>query len=151
MTLLDILKPEAIAEMKKHWPAGINFKNKTRFLGYTHDGVGGVSDVTLSIEMLDSNEWAATFRPMDKETIKAIGGLFESLGGRHPSVDEIHEKGFDHPCRETCSGWRQGYERGLFEARREISQLKDICKRFDSASKSKRTKSVTHFFGRHFK
>jgi len=24
----------------------------------------------------------------------------------------MKEKDFDHPCRDTCSGWKQGYERG---------------------------------------
>jgi hypothetical protein len=27
----------------------------------------------------------------------------------------ILEKGFDHPCKDTCSGWKQGFERGAFE------------------------------------
>jgi len=27
----------------------------------------------------------------------------------------------DHPCKDTCSGWKQGYERGL-----TISRLKEI-------------------------
>jgi hypothetical protein len=26
---------------------------------------------------------------------------------------------FDHPCRETCSGWKQGYERGLLARAKE--------------------------------
>lgn len=26
--------------------------------------------------------------------------------------DVLHKAGFDHPCRETCSGWQQGYDRG---------------------------------------
>lgn len=25
------------------------------------------------------------------------------------------EAGFDHPCKQTCSGWKQGYERGQYE------------------------------------
>lgn len=28
---------------------------------------------------------------------------------------KIMKQGFDHPCRDTCSGWRQGYERGIME------------------------------------
>lgn len=32
--------------------------------------------------------------------------------------DKIMEAGFDHPCRETCSGWVQGRERGIFDLRR---------------------------------
>ena len=30
-------------------------------------------------------------------------------------TDKIMEAGFDHPCRQTCSGWKQGYERGQYE------------------------------------
>lgn len=25
------------------------------------------------------------------------------------------EQDFDHPCKETCSGWKQGYEKGKAE------------------------------------
>lgn len=25
---------------------------------------------------------------------------------------KLQEAGFDHPCKQTCSGWQQGYERG---------------------------------------
>ncbi len=30
--------------------------------------------------------------------------------------DKILEAGFDHPCRQTCSGWEQGRQRGTFDA-----------------------------------
>jgi len=36
--------------------------------------------------------------------------------------DKIMAAGFDHPCRETCSGWAQGRERGLFEAKQDIER-----------------------------
>lgn len=29
--------------------------------------------------------------------------------------DALHKAGFDHPCRQTCSGWQQGYDRGYDE------------------------------------
>jgi hypothetical protein len=29
---------------------------------------------------------------------------------------KILAAGFDHPCKQTCSGWAQGRERGLFDA-----------------------------------
>lgn len=32
-------------------------------------------------------------------------------------VDNLMKNGFDHPCRGTCSGWQQGYERGQYEAK----------------------------------
>lgn len=33
-----------------------------------------------------------------------------------PAPDPLMAAGFDHPCKDTCSGWRQGYERGRYEA-----------------------------------
>ena len=33
-------------------------------------------------------------------------------------------KALDHPCRETCSGWKQGYEKGLAEKDKEIERLR---------------------------
>ena len=29
-------------------------------------------------------------------------------------------KGINHPCRDTCSGWKQGKERGIFEAKQLV-------------------------------
>ncbi len=37
--------------------------------------------------------------------------------------DPLFEAGFDHPCRGTCSGWQQGYERGQSDKEKE-HQLK---------------------------
>ena len=34
--------------------------------------------------------------------------------------DKIMEAGFDHPCRQTCSGWKQGFERGQMEANKKL-------------------------------
>jgi len=28
----------------------------------------------------------------------------------------------DHPCRDTCSGWKQGFERGRAEGIREAAE-----------------------------
>ena len=30
----------------------------------------------------------------------------------------------DHPCKQTCSGWKQGYERGMSQASMEVEALK---------------------------
>lgn len=30
------------------------------------------------------------------------------------------EMGFDHPCKDTCSGWQQGYDRGHLTARSQM-------------------------------
>jgi hypothetical protein len=32
---------------------------------------------------------------------------------------------FDHPCRETCSGWKQGYERARAEAAELVALLQE--------------------------
>lgn len=36
---------------------------------------------------------------------------------------KIMEKGFDHPCRQTCSGWQQGYNRGKLDAQKNSEGL----------------------------
>jgi hypothetical protein len=38
-------------------------------------------------------------------------------------------KDFDHPCRETCSGWRQGFEKGSESSKEEVQKLKWIISR----------------------
>jgi len=40
-------------------------------------------------------------------------------------ADRIVE--LDHPCKQTCSGWQQGFEAGLEEAAREIDCNKEAC------------------------
>lgn len=47
------------------------------------------------------------------------------------SDEKILEAGFDHPCRQTCSGWEQGRARGKYDTQpiiralaEEIDQLK---------------------------
>lgn len=39
--------------------------------------------------------------------------------------DTTLEAGFDHPCKDTCSGWKQGRERGLLERDQEIKMLRE--------------------------
>lgn len=36
---------------------------------------------------------------------------------------KVLENGFDHPCRKTCSGWTQGYDRGRFDFQEAIKRL----------------------------
>jgi peptidoglycan hydrolase CwlO-like protein len=38
---------------------------------------------------------------------------------------------FDHPCKETCSGWKQGYEKGLKKAEEQISELTEHVARLE--------------------
>lgn len=50
-----------------------------------------------------------------------INEINQSLADAHlisaDKHDAIMEAGFDHPCRETCSGWEQGRDRGMLEER----------------------------------
>jgi len=32
-----------------------------------------------------------------------------------PKKDQPRQPTFDHPCKGTCSGWQQGYDRGFSE------------------------------------
>lgn len=38
---------------------------------------------------------------------------------------------FSHPCKEACSGWKQGYEAGLTESRKENEALMELLERAD--------------------
>ena len=46
--------------------------------------------------------------------------------------DAVHTAGFDHPCRETCSGWQQGHDRGYDQAlalcEKENQKLRDLLR-----------------------
>lgn len=35
----------------------------------------------------------------------------------------------DHPCKQTCSGWQQGYDKGYSARDAEVKALRDIVKR----------------------
>lgn len=44
----------------------------------------------------------------------------------HPVTGEFDpalKAGLDHPCRETCSGWKQGRDRGLYDSQSRIVEL----------------------------
>lgn len=128
-------------EIREEWPGGINFKTKSRFAGFHHDGIGGIPDAVISIEMLESDQWAPRFVILDKEFTTALFGS---------GPFKAQESPFDHPCRQTCSGWIQGYERGRSESAREIEFLKKICRSFASASRNKHTKLIVESLGRHY-
>lgn len=42
------------------------------------------------------------------------GPALDSKSGSEGSIPS-KSANFDHPCRQTCSGWQQGYERGKLE------------------------------------
>ena len=41
---------------------------------------------------------------------------------RNTTDDKILAGGFDHPCRQTCSGWQQGFDRGQFDLKDKIEE-----------------------------
>lgn len=40
-------------------------------------------------------------------------------------TDPLFKAGFDHPCRQTCSGWKQGFERGEHDMRMSRDKMYD--------------------------
>lgn len=42
----------------------------------------------------------------------------------------------DHPCKNTCSGWMQGYERGLYECREMIKEVEEFKKEIESLKRT---------------
>lgn len=63
-------------------------------------------------------------------------------GDRDPKHEPIYEAGFDHPCKQTCSGWKQGFERGQFDLKEIVGQhavykiaLESIARNGDAPSK----------------
>lgn len=43
------------------------------------------------------------------------------------------KKEFDHPCKQTCSGWRQGFDRGLEQSAQRIEELEKLAKALEVA------------------
>jgi hypothetical protein len=41
----------------------------------------------------------------------------------------LDEQDFNHPCKGVCSGWKQGYEKGLGDYVAEISDLENFIKK----------------------
>lgn len=37
------------------------------------------------------------------------------------------KRGFDHPCRETCSGWKQGYDRAVYDHKKKLEKIAAMC------------------------
>lgn len=44
-------------------------------------------------------------------------------------TNKIHDAGFNHPCKDTCSGWKQGYDRGVSDSSKEIERLNKVITR----------------------
>lgn len=126
MTLFDAI--QKAADSAKEFPNGFDFTTKTKLLGISHAELGNVGKATISLEMITSDQWGISFQPMDKEFISALKGLFEHLGGRQPTQKEIDESAINHPCRESCSGWNMGFDRGRFESKLDIDFLLGQCK-----------------------
>lgn len=47
--------------------------------------------------------------------------------------DPLFERGFDHPCKQTCSGWQQGYERGRDDLQKQNDELVELVIEFAKA------------------
>jgi predicted RNase H-like nuclease (RuvC/YqgF family) len=43
--------------------------------------------------------------------------------------------GLDHPCKETCSGWKQGKERGQLELAPQITALRNEVRILETCRK----------------
>lgn len=55
----------------------------------------------------------------------SIGNLIATASQENQmALDEYWKKvmdsGFDHPCKQTCSGWQQGYDRGVAAERARV-------------------------------
>ena len=59
--------------------------------------------------------------------------------------DSLFKAGFDHPCRETCSGWKQGYERGADTIQTRYSALLDASKKLAEALRQIRELTLNRF------
>ena len=65
--------------------------------------------------------------------------LCEQIGKQHEELVRL-KKGLtspisdlDHPCRQTCSGWQQGYERGYLKGSSEQEEkIKRLRARIDN-------------------
>lgn len=149
MTLRDILEPERIKELEEMPIGKINFKNKSKFMGINHKAIGGAGDVYLSLDMLLSDQWGWTFEIHDKKFQESLFGLVGK-----PSEKKEPDP-LQHPCRETCSGWMEGFRLAKQEAERkykdEIEILKRTCESFEKASKNKQTKMIATWHGKYYK
>lgn len=41
-------------------------------------------------------------------------------------VDSLLKSGLDHPCKDSCSGWGQGYDRHQYDSLKKRAQLLEI-------------------------
>lgn len=47
-----------------------------------------------------------------------LAGQRSSVVGISDKDKKIMDAGFDHPCKETCSGWKAGYDRAVHDSTR---------------------------------
>lgn len=67
MTLKECL--ERIDEIKKAWPGGYNFENKSKMRGFS------LGDKLITIEDAESRDWGIEFESLDKEFNQALNGF----------------------------------------------------------------------------
>lgn len=58
--------------------------------------------------------------------------------------DKLNLNNLDHPCKETCSGWRQGFEKGAESQAERIKKLEAVA---DAARKVTEECIFTEFGG----
>lgn len=51
-------------------------------------------------------------------------------------VDSLLKSGLDHPCKDSCSGWGQGYERHQYDSLKKRAQLLEIVEILSEALES---------------
>lgn len=54
---------------------------------------------------------------------------------------------FDHPCKDTCSGWKQGFEKGCAHVRAEIPAIEARVRAEERAKIVARLKTVPKLHG----
>lgn len=60
-------------EIERDWPSGVNFKNKSRFIGFE------LGNKTLSLTDLKSSDWVVVLESLDEEFKNELNGLFRHL------------------------------------------------------------------------
>lgn len=63
----------------------------------------------------------------------SIARITEALTASSAGMTAVSDTKLDHPCKETCSGWKQGYEAGVAASsvkvpkqQEEIAKLKNM-------------------------
>lgn len=58
--------------------------------------------------------------------------------------DGVHKAGFDHPCKETCGGWKQGYDRGVDAATKDLSAEVERLRKYIPTTDNENAEHMVH-------